>query len=72
MENIETKTLPTSDSEVGLLAKLACRLVKVSKKDSWAFTMGLLLALFAKTSFMMWEFYVIVIPIIILVEWKAS
>lgn len=29
MQNEETKTLPTSDSEVGLLAKLCARLVKV-------------------------------------------
>lgn len=46
--------------------------MKLIKRVGYGFILGLMLALVGNINFMMWEFYAIVIPVIILAEWKAN
>ena len=44
-------------------------IMKTIKKYAYGYCLGVVLAV-AGINFMMWEFYVILVPTVILVEWK--
>ena len=46
--------------------------MKMIKQNLWAFALGVLLTMVANINILMWQFWVILIPIVILVAWSQE
>ena len=44
---------------------------KIVKNYAYTMYLGLALSIFANLNFLNWKFYIIAIPVVLLVEWRA-